>query len=70
MATLVHAELPSSEFALADMLQTRPDMKVSCERIVERPNDTVLPLLWVHDTSLKTFDPDLEQDPSVTRSHA
>jgi predicted DNA binding protein len=65
MPTLVHAEIPSTEFALADTLQTRPDMKVSCERLVERPNDTVLPLLWVHDTSLKTLDSDLEQDPSV-----
>lgn len=66
MSTLIHVDIPAEEFALAETLQTLPEVSVECERIVAGPSDTVMPLLWVRGTPQSAFEDALADDPTVT----
>lgn len=66
MSTLIRADIPAEEFALAETLQTLPEVSVECERIVAEPSDTVMPLLWVHETTQSAFEDALADDQTVT----
>jgi predicted DNA binding protein len=65
MTTLVDATIPIEEFALAETLQTCPDATVECEQLVEHPDERVMPLVWVYNTSAEAFEAALEQDSTV-----
>jgi predicted DNA binding protein len=65
MATIIEATIPTEEFALAETLQTCSDATVECEQIVESPDDTVMPLVWVRNTTPDAFETALAQDPTV-----
>jgi predicted DNA binding protein len=65
MATIIDATIPVEEFALAETLQTCADATVECEQLVEHPDNTVMPLIWVRNTTPETFEAALEQDPTV-----
>jgi predicted DNA binding protein len=65
MATLIEATIPAEEFALAETLQRCPDTIVDAERLVEQPAETVLPLVWVRNTSPDRFETALDHDPTV-----
>lgn len=66
MSTLIHADIPAEEFALAETLQTLPEVSVECERIVAGPNETVMPLIWVRETTQSAFEDAIANDPTVT----
>jgi predicted DNA binding protein len=65
MATLIQAEIPPAEFALAETFQTCGDVTIECEQLVEQPDNTVIPLVWVRNTNPTTFETALDQDPTV-----
>jgi predicted DNA binding protein len=65
MATIIEAMIPTEEFALAETLQTCGEATVECEQIVEHPDNTVMPLVWVRTTSPDAFEAALAQDPTV-----
>jgi predicted DNA binding protein len=65
MATIIEATIPVEEFALAETLQTCGDATIECEQIVEHPDNTVMPLVWVRNTTPDAFEAALSQDPTV-----
>jgi hypothetical protein len=65
MATLIQAEIPPAEFALAETFQTCSAMTVECEQLVEQADTTVMPLVWVRKTSPDAFETALDNDPTV-----
>ena len=65
MATLIQAQIPPAEFALAETFQTCGDATVECEQLVEQPNTTVMPLVWVRKTRPDAFEAALDQDSTV-----
>ena len=65
MATIIEASLPVEDFALVETLQDCPEATVECEQIVEHPDETVMPLVWVRHTAPDAFETALEQDPTV-----
>jgi predicted DNA binding protein len=65
MATIIKAQIPSEEFALAETLQTCEEATVECEQIVEHADTTVMPLVWVRETTPDAFEAALAQDPTV-----
>jgi predicted DNA binding protein len=65
MPTIIEATIPVEEFALAETLQRCADATVECEQIVEHPDNTVIPLVWVRNTSADAFEAALNQDATV-----
>lgn len=65
MATIIQAEIPASEFALAETLNTCSDATVECEQLVDQPDDRVMPLVWVRATTPDAFEAALDQDDTV-----
>jgi predicted DNA binding protein len=65
MATIVEATIPVEEFALAETLRTCAEATIECEQFVEHPDETVMPLVWVRNTSPAAFEAALDQDPTV-----
>ena len=65
MATIIQAEIPPAEFALANTLATCGEATIECEQIVEHPDNTVMPLVWVRNTDPDTFETALDQDDTV-----
>jgi predicted DNA binding protein len=65
MATIIEASIPIEDFALTDTLQTCSDATIECEQLVEHPDERVMPLVWVRNTSPDAFEAALEQDPTV-----
>lgn len=67
MATIIQAGIPSDEFALAETFRTCPDVVFECERIVESPQNSVMPLItvWTRDTPRQQLETALADDPSV-----
>jgi predicted DNA binding protein len=65
MATIIQAEIPPAEFALAETFQTCADVTIECEQLVEHPDNMVIPLVWVRNTTPTAFETALDQDPTV-----
>jgi predicted DNA binding protein len=65
MATLIQAEIPPREFALAETFQTCAEATVECEQLVKQPDATVMPLVWVRNTRPDAFEAALDDDPTV-----
>lgn len=66
MSTLIHANIPVEEFALTETLQALSKVIVEGERIVAGPNNTVMPLIWVRETTPTVFENAVAEDPTVT----
>ena len=47
MPTIVVANIPAEEFALHESLQAVPDLAVESQRVVEKGEGLVMPLIWV-----------------------
>ena len=65
MPTIVVADIPVEEFALYESLQAVPDLAVESQRVVEKGEGLVMPLIWVRSANGETVQAALDDDSSV-----
>ena len=65
MSTIVEAQVPADQFALADTLTTVPDAEFRMVRLVAHGGDSVMPFLWVRGDDHALLTEVLGDDPSV-----
>jgi len=65
MPTIVVADIPVEEFALRESLRAVPDLAVESQRVVEKDEDLVMPLMWVRGANGETVQTTLADDSSV-----
>lgn len=65
MATIIQAEIPPAEFALAETLSACSDATIECEQLVDHPDDRVMPLVWVRNPAPEAFEAALDEDDTV-----
>ena len=65
MPTIVVANIPAEEFALRESLQAVPDLAVESQRVVEKGETLVMPLMWVRGADGETVQAALADDSSV-----
>ena len=66
MPTIVVADIPVEEFALRESLQAVPNLAVESQRVVEKDEDLVMPLMWVRGANGETVQTTLADDSSVS----
>ncbi|PSQ44287.1 DNA-binding protein [Halobacteriales archaeon QS_9_68_42] len=66
MPTIVVADIPVEEFALRESLQAISDLAVESQRVVEKDEDLVMPLIWVRGANGETVQTTLSDDSSVS----
>ena len=66
MPTIVVANVPAEEFALRESLQAVPDLAVESQRVVEKGETLVMPLIWVRGANGETVQTVLSDDSSVS----
>ena len=66
MPTIVVANIPAEEFALRESLRAVPDLAVESQRVVEKDEDLVMPLIWVRGANGETVQTALSDDSSVS----
>ena len=66
MPTIVVADIPVEEFALRESLQAISDLAVESQRVVEKDEDLVMPLIWVRGANGETVQTALSDDSSVS----
>lgn len=65
MATVIRAQIPASEFALAETFERVGDVNFQCERIVRSADEAIMPLIWSYGVDAETLNDALDEDPSV-----
>jgi predicted DNA binding protein len=65
MPTIVVADIPVEEFALCESLRAVPGLAVESQRVVEKGEDLVMPLIWVRGANGETVQAALSGDSSV-----
>jgi len=65
MPTIVVADIPVEEFALRESLRAVPGLAVESQRVVEKDEDLVMPLIWVRGANGETVRTSLADDSSV-----
>jgi len=65
MATIVIGSVPAEEFALCHTLETLPEVRFECERIIKSGDDAVMPLLWARNADREKLDDAFGADPTV-----
>ena len=65
MPTIVVANIPVEEFALRESLRAVPGLAVESQRVVEKDEDLVMPLIWVRGANGETVRTSLAGDSSV-----
>jgi hypothetical protein len=63
--TIVIVSFPADAFALAQTLQTLPDVAFECERIVESGDDAIMPLVWARGADPEVLEAAFADDPTV-----
>ena len=66
MPTIVVANIPAEEFALRESLRAVPDLAVESQRVVEKGEGLVMPLIWVRSANGETVQTALSDDSSVS----
>ena len=66
MPTIVVADIPVEEFALRESLRAVPSLAVESQRVVEKDEDLVMPLIWVRGANGETVQTTLSDDSSVS----
>ena len=66
MPTIVVADIPVEEFALRESLRAVPGLAVESQRMVEKDEDLVMPLIWVRGANGETVQTALSDDSSVS----
>ena len=65
MPTIVVANVPTEEFALHESLRAVPDLVVESQRVVEKGEGLMMPLIWVRGANGETVRAALADDSSV-----
>jgi len=65
MTTVVEGTLPAEEFALHHTLSTVPDLRVTCEPLVQNGEKSVMPLVWMRGAGRDVIDDALSDDSTV-----
>ena len=65
MPTIAVANVPVEEFALRESLRAVPDLVVESQRVAEKGEGLVIPLLWVRGAGGETVQAAFADDPSV-----
>jgi len=69
MPTIVVADIPVDEFALRESLRAIPGLAVESQRVVEKDEDLVMPLIWVRGANGETVQASLADDSSVSSAN-
>ena len=65
MPTIAVSHIPIDEFALRKSLRAVPDLIVETQRVAEKGDGIVMPLLWVRGADGETVQAAFADDPSV-----
>lgn len=65
MPTIVEGTLPAKQFALHHTLSTVPELRVTCERLVQSGESAVMPLVWIRGADPNTIENVLADDSTV-----